>query len=217
MPHGYDILVSNLIAFGKSVSQKKLIWANSGNISHKLSNNSFIISGHGAILENLKKDNFMEVFLDGNVLSGIAQPSLETKIHVAVYNKLPRVNAVFHSQAFFTTLISSTDLEIDNNLFPESMAYIKNICRISYHHPGSSDLAEEVSEKIPDCDILILNNHGALCASDSLESVLLKTETLEMLCKMIIFSKISEINLNFLPDDLKEDFLNHLKQIKDSK
>jgi L-fuculose-phosphate aldolase len=207
-------LISELIRFGKSAKEKELVWATSGNISCRLTEGSFIISGSGAQLEELKKDDFVLMDLNNKQFEGEKTPSIESKMHSAVYRVKPKATCVFHSQAFFTTLLSCTDFEVNPNLYPESMAYLKNVCRVSYHHPGSQDLADEVSDKILKCDILILNNHGAICTGSSLPDVLLKTETLEMLCKMIVFSRVSDINMNFLPQDLKEDFLKHLEQIK---
>lgn len=217
MNSNFESLISKLIDFGKSAKEKELIWAISGNISSRLSEDSFIISGSGAQLEDLKKKDFVVLNLDNTKIQGEKNPSIESKMHSSVYKIRSDVQAVFHSQAFFTTLLSCTDLEVNPDLFPESMAYLKDVGRVSYNHPGSSDLADEVSDKVSQFEIIILNNHGALCAGSSLADVLLKTETLEMLCKMIVFSRVTDINLNFLPKDLKEDFLKHLKQIKESR
>ncbi len=210
-------IIEHLLDFGKKAAAKNLIWTSSGNISYRLNESSFIISASGAHLGELKEEDFVALDLNCIVLEGKKEPSIESKMHAAVYWVRPKVACVFHSQAFFTTLISSTDLEVNPNLFPESMAYLNEIFRVNYNHPGSQRLADEVSKKIIKCEILILNNHGAICAGSSLSDVLLKTETLEMLCKMMVFSRVSEINLNFLSKNLKEEFLEHLKKIKDSK
>ena len=211
-----EAVINDLTQFGKRTRKKGLIWANSGNVSHRMNENSFIITGAGSSLEDLNSEDFVILDLDNNILDGEREPSIETKMHSAIYNVKPDTASVFHSQAFFTTLLSCTDLEVNPNLFPESMAYLDCVFRVAYHHPGSLELATEVSDKISQCSTLILNNHGAICAGTTLSDVLLKTETLEMLCKMIVFSNVTEIKFNFLPQDLKEDFLKHLKRIKDT-
>ena len=121
---------------------------------------------------------------------------------------------MFHSQAFFTTLVSCTNLEVNSRLYPESMAYVGEVVRVDYQHPGSIELADLVSKKITGCDAMILGNHGAICAAKDLEDVLLKTETLEMLCRTMAFSHVSDDELNFLPRDIKDDFLRHLESLK---
>ncbi len=139
---------------------------------------------------------------------------METKMHTEIYRARDDVMAVFHSQAFYTTIISCTDIELDNKLFAESMAYINRIGRVPYHHPGSPKLAKAVSERIIDCDAIILSNHGAICVGEGTEDVLLRTETLEMLCRMIVFSRIGDIELNFLPKHVRDGFLEHLRDMK---
>jgi L-fuculose-phosphate aldolase len=210
-------VINDLIQFGKNAGEKGLIWANSGNVSYRLNENGFIITGAGSYLGDLKLEDFVILDMENNILDGERNPSIESKMHSSIYRARSGAVCVFHSQAFFTTLLSCTTFKVNPNLFPESMAYLKKICRVRYNHPGSRELADEVSDKISNCDILILNNHGAICPGSSLSDVLLKTETLEMLCRMIVFSRVSEINLNFLPQDLKEDFLKHLKKIKDTR
>ena len=214
MKYDTRTLIDCIIELGKQASNKALIWANSGNISHRLDDNKFVITGSGAYLEKLSEVDFVLIDLEDGTHDGEAKPSLETKIHTQIYKRRDDVMAVFHSQPFFTTLISCTHLEVDNKLFPESMAYIDKIERISYHHPGSRELAESVSEKIVDCNALILSNHGAICVGDGLEDVLLRTETLEMLCRIIAFSKVGKMDLNFLPQGTRKEFLEHLSEMK---
>jgi L-fuculose-phosphate aldolase len=207
-------LIRQMIEFSRDTEKKGLIWGNSGNISHRLDDKKFIISGSGTYLGKLTDKDFVTFNLENEEWEGEAKSSIETKMHSEIYRSRKDVNAVFHSQPFFTTLISCTDFEVDNRLFPESMAYIDKILRVSYHHPGSRELAKVVSDNIKDCDVIILSNHGAICAAKSLEDVLLKTETLEMLCKMITLSRVGEMELNYLPESVKEEFLRHLKEMK---
>jgi L-fuculose-phosphate aldolase len=209
-----ESLICRTIEFGIEVEKKGLVWGNSGNISHRLNNKKFIITGSGAYLGKLKEENFVVVDLESKKIEGDAKPSIETKMHTEIYRVKMEVNAVFHCQPFFTTLISCTDLEVNNNLFPESMAYIDKIDRVPYHHPGSRELAIAVSEKGRVCDVILLGNHGAICTARSLEDVLLKTETLEMLCKLIAFSRVGDLKLNYLPQNIKDEFLRHLKEMK---
>ncbi len=217
MNFGREAVISDLKAFGRKVSDKALIWANSGNISHRLDSERILITGSGARLGELDEKEFAVVRLDSEELGCETKPSKETRMHTAIFKIREDVNSVFHSQAFFTTLISCTELEVNNNLFPESMAYIETIGRVPYHHPGSRELVEAVAETARNCDCIILSNHGAICSAPSLEDVLLKTETLEMLCRLIAITNIGNIELNYLPQDVKDDFLKHLEDIKSIK
>ena len=214
MNHQKSSLVASLMEFGREAYKKGLIWGNSGNISCRLDDDKFLISGSSENLEKVCERDFVVVNLEDDYWEGEAKPSIEVKMHKEIYKAIEDVCSVFHSQPFFTTLISCTNLEVDNRLFPESMAYIGNIGRIPYHHPGSDKLAKAVSEKVKECDALILGNHGAICIGESLEDVLLKTETLEFLCRIIAFAKVGGIELNYLSQTMRNEFLMHLKDIK---
>jgi L-fuculose-phosphate aldolase len=210
-------LIADLMEFGQKALQKNLIWANSGNVSHRLESNKIIITRSGASLGELNEDDFTVRNVNSDKPEGGGKPSMESKMHMAFYKRNNEVNAVFHSQAFFTTLISCTDLEVDNKLFPESMAYLERIGRVPNHHPGSQELADAVGQEAGECDCIILSNHGAICGAVSLEKVLLKTETLELLCRLTAMANIDNIELNYLPQDVRDDFLRHLEKIKKNK
>jgi hypothetical protein len=46
-----------------------------------------------------------------------------------------------------------------------------------------------------------------------LDDALLKTETLEFLCRLLVVSNTSDIDLNNLGEDVMNDFISHLKNI----
>jgi L-fuculose-phosphate aldolase len=217
MNFGKEAVVSDLLAFGGKAVDKALVWANSGNISHRLDSEKILISGSGASLGDLAENDMVIVDMNSRKSEDGSHASMETKMHLSFYKTNRNVNAVFHSQAFFTTLISCTHLKVAINLFPESMAYIGKIGRVPYNHPGSKELADAVAQKVGKCDCIILSNHGAICAAESLEDVLLKTETLEMLCRLIAIANIEKIQLNYLPQNVRDDFINHLEEIKQIK
>lgn len=207
-------LKNQLIECGIEAFFKGLVWGTSGNISSRLDENRFLITGANAYLDKLEHKDFVSVYIEKGNWEGEIKPSIESKMHAAIYNARKDAKAVFHSQPFFTTLISCSELEVNTALFPESMAYLGKIERIPYHHPGSDELALAVSEKVSDCTTLILSNHGAITIAGNLEELLVKTETLEILCRMLVFSKIGNLELNFLSKSIKDDFLKHLMEVK---
>lgn len=85
-----------------------------GNISRRLDQNTFIISGSGTgSLEKLTAEHYTKVTafdLAGNTLlsSGPVQPSSESLTHAAVYETIPGCHAVFHIHhlALWETLLA---------------------------------------------------------------------------------------------------------------
>ena len=125
-------------------------------------------------------------------------------------------NAVLHSQPFFTTLISCSreQRHLNSGLFPEAMAYLGEMKWIEYYHPGSSELAKAVAERVSmGANVVILRNHGALYCGRDLEETVLRGDTLEFLCRILVQSKCAGIKLNFLDEECKRDFQRHLREI----
>jgi ribulose-5-phosphate 4-epimerase/fuculose-1-phosphate aldolase len=58
-----------------------------------------------------------------------------------------------------------------------------------------------------------LANHGVVCWGQTLGKALLATETLELLCRMIVTARAGDIEMNYLGDRAMQDFTGHLKRI----
>jgi L-fuculose-phosphate aldolase len=93
------------------------------------------------------------------------------------------------------------------------MAYLRSVERVPYYHAGSHDLAEATAAKAQASQALLLGNHGVVCWGSSLDATLLRTETLEFLCRLVVASYANGISLNYLGDDVMEDFGQHLRRI----
>jgi L-fuculose-phosphate aldolase len=94
------------------------------------------------------------------------------------------------------------------------MAYIPAVVRIPYHHPGSTDLAEDVSSNLDMGEVGLLSNHGVIVAAASLEEAVLKTETMELMCRILYLARAASMKLEYLPDAVRDDFLAHLAHIR---
>ena len=72
-------------------------------------------------------------------------------------------------------------------------------------------MAEATAAKATSCQALLLENHGAVCWADSLDEALLKTETLEFLCRMLIMSRAAGLNPEYLGNAVMSDFISRLR------
>ncbi|MEW6607340.1 MAG: class II aldolase/adducin family protein [bacterium] len=179
---------------GRLAAELDLVWGTSGNMSLRIDEDSFLITTSGASLGNLQDEEMIICQINDDLVKG--KPSMEFRMHKQIYLQRKEIMAVLHSQPLFSTLAAcAKNLEIKTQIIPESIVYLKKIERVPYQHPGSLELALAVGEKIKNANILLLENHGVVCAGDSIEEVINKTQTLEFLCKLIIFSKSANIEL----------------------
>jgi len=202
-----------LINCGRRLVERELVWGHSGNISLKTEPNGFIISATGTNLGRLEDGDLILCRIDRDAWEGSRRPSMETGLHRGIYHTCKDAGAVIHSQPFYSTLAACSDLDIRTDCLPEAMAYLGKIEIVPYHHAGSTQLAEAVAAKAQSSRALLLSNHGVVCWGSSLEECQLLTETLELLCRLLITSRAAGIPINYLGPEMTDDFLRHLKSI----
>ena len=203
----------DLRRYGRMLLERRLVWGHSGNISAKTEPNAFLITATGADLGALHDEDLVLCQIDKDSWDGAKHPSIERGLHQGIYRACKRAAAVVHSQPFYSTLVACSEIAVRTDLFPEAMAYLSSVERVPYYHAGSHELAEATASKAQAGQVLLLENHGVVCWGSSLDVALLRTETLEFLCRLVVVSHANGISLNYLGDDVIEDFGKHLRRI----
>ncbi len=201
--------------YGRLLHEKDLTIGRSGNISVKLDPDTFLINRAGADLSELSENElvFCNVYTDR--WRGCQPPSIETGFHRGIYLTFPHAAAIIHSHPFYSMLVSCSDVPVRTDLFVESMAYLGKVVRVPYFHAGGKALADAVAAKAAESQVLLLENHGVLAWGKTLDECLIKTESLEYLCRMQITAAAAGIKLNYLGDSVMEEFRKHLKSISE--
>jgi 3-dehydro-4-phosphotetronate decarboxylase len=193
---------------GKYMMQYDLAWGNSGNISAKTEENSFLITASGTYLGDLDLEDFAECSIEsGKSINSGRKPSKEVPMHLAIYETRPEIGAVLHASPLYSTLIASSNLDIPSAWFVESMYYLEKIERVPYANPGSMELGELVREKAKKANILLLENHGVLVYDTSLKEAKMALQTLEMACRMLLISQKAGVVLQELSEKEVHSFL----------
>jgi L-fuculose-phosphate aldolase len=107
-------------------------------------------------------------------------------------------------------------MDIRTDCLPESMAYLGQVERVSYHHAGSKKLADATSVAARSSQVLILDNHGTVCWGSSLNECLLMTEALEFLCRLLVTARNAGLSLNYLGKSVMEDFIKYLESTREN-
>jgi len=180
-------MIGELIQTAYKAKEAGLVVSSSGNISVRLSENTFAISSSGSYLGDLDSENISVCYLDNDDTFERAKPSIETPLHRSIYVNRPGINAVLHFQSLYATVIAcAKEGNFNLNFIPEIPAYIKSIRTISYFNPGTAKLAQSVAEEIknPDCNILVLDNHGQIAVGKDLKEMLRNAEFFEFACRI---------------------------------
>lgn len=150
------------------------------------------LSPSGMNYTTITEDDIIIVNLKGEVVEGNRTPTIETALHVAVYNARPEVNAVVHTHPIYSTAFSCCGENIPL-ILDEAAQALGDVCKTAeYALPGSPELAancvKALGEKANSC---LLKSHGAVCIGDSIESAFgvckvleVTAEIYQMICAM---------------------------------
>jgi ribulose-5-phosphate 4-epimerase/fuculose-1-phosphate aldolase len=175
-----------LIAAGRRVGTKQLTWGTAGNISERLGDGRFAISGSGCRLDELTAETIVTCELAGEGWEGSSRPSVETGMHRGIYAARPDVGAVLHSSAFHTTLVACSTIELETAASTDTLYYLRRLVRLPFLVPGSAELAAAVADAAAQHDVLLLGNHGSVVLASDIAAAVNVAEALELMCRMLV-------------------------------
>lgn len=197
-------IAKELALYMKMLFDKELTTLLGGNISYRNENTIFITPSQ-LPKNKLSARDIVQIDFEGNVISGNKKPSMEKILHIQIYKNNPKAKAIIHAHPRWATLLAISDLEIKNDYTDEGFYFLQNIQKASYASMGTIELAQNVA-KCALSQIIILQNHGVVSISDSLEKAF---EQLQVLENMVFYSCIEnskDLIFNKLTTDAK-DFL----------
>jgi L-fuculose-phosphate aldolase len=157
----------------------------SGNISARIPGaEAFLIKPSGAHMGRLKPEELVIVDLEGNKIRGERKVSAETPMHAAIYRARKDAQAVVHTHPATATAFGIAGKEILPLQIEMFMLLPKGVPIVPFKQPGSKALAEVVSKRIADYDAVILENHGIVTVSSTIEAACNLNEMVEEAAKI---------------------------------
>ncbi|MBD1381982.1 class II aldolase/adducin family protein [Metabacillus arenae] len=199
-------LAQKLSETGKYLLVNQLAWGTSGNMSARIDEKQMLITSSGTNMGNLSTDDFTVCTIDSGDWSGLRKPSKEVPMHKGIYQERKDARVILHSSPFYTTLLACSGERIMSELFIETMYYLENVAFVDYHHPGTKELGDAVKKQAACANIMIMKNHGVILFDDSFSDAIMRLETLEMTCRMIVTAKSAGVELKKIPDHVVQEF-----------
>jgi len=190
-------LRDEIAVLGKSLFDRGMTYASSGNISVRTEDGGWIVTPSGSCLGRLDPEKMSKLDKDGNHLSG-DKPTIETFLHMAVYEERPTAQAIVHLHSTHSVAVSCLK-EIDpKNVLPPITAYyvmkVGILPLIPFFPPGSLDLAAAVREAASKHHAVLLANHGPVVTGKTLADAVYATEELEETSKLYLMLRGEETN-----------------------
>jgi L-fuculose-phosphate aldolase len=156
-----------------------------GNISLRVSDEIIVITPSATDKGRMKWDEVGIMNSKGESLTPHLRLSIESGMHLAIYNT-KNVNAIVHAHPVFATSFTAMKRKINTSLTAEACAILGEPVFVPYALMGTKDLAAVVSDQISRSDILLLENHGILSVGKDLLQAFDKIEVLENAAKMTV-------------------------------
>jgi len=164
----------------------------------------------------MKSEDILIIDMEGKVIEGERNPSVEKKMHLRVYKERADINAIIHAHSIYSTVLSSLNLSIPP-IMEELVPYVGGeIVCAEYGEAGTEELAEGVIKALEERNAVLLANHGNLCCGSHLNGALTVLHYVERGAKIFYLAKIVK-DPNLLPEDTVDYEMEIFDVFKDSK
>jgi len=184
-------LKMEIVEAGKRMLHKGLVIGASGNISIRISGEDKIVITPSQIkYDKIGVNDIVVVDFKKNVLEGDRSPSVETGMHIGVYETRPDVGAIVHTHSVYASAIASLGKTIPPFLDDIVLMLGGEIEVAEYGMPGSKELAENAVRALGKKNAVLLANHGSLSCGKDLEGAFVNAELVERVAKIFILSSL---------------------------
>lgn len=179
--------------FMRRLYNRGLTTASGGNISVRLEKGIFITPS--ALDKGLIRSKQVGMLTwEGKNLTPELKPSIESAMHLAIYQKRPDVKAIVHAHPPVATSFTAMRKAIDCTLIAEARAVLGTPVIAPYALMGTAELAAvaaaaavAVADKP---NVILLENHGIVCLGKDLLTAFDRLEVLEAAAKMTLITSI---------------------------
>ncbi len=180
-----------IVEAGKRLRDRFFVAANDGNISARLSDTELLVTPTSMNKGDITADQVLRIDMEGRVLAGSLKPSSETKMHIAVYRARPDVQAIVHAHPPVATGFAACHMRLDQDvILPEVIFGLSKIGFAEYGTPTTNQIPDAVVKEIPDCEAVLLSNHGALTVGTDVMQAYYRMEVLEMYARVRLVTRI---------------------------
>ncbi|MFX1304649.1 MAG: NAD(P)-dependent oxidoreductase [Promethearchaeota archaeon] len=212
-------LKKEIVDLCKILLKEKHVIGSAGNVSTRVKddeNELILITPSNVNYAEMKPEDILIIDMDGKVIEGDRNPSVEKYMHLNVYRERDDVNAIIHAHSIYSTVLSALNLSLPP-VMEELVPYIGGEVQCAeYGEAGSDELAETVINALEEKNAVLLANHGNLCCGSHLEGAKTVLDYLERGAKIYYLAKLVK-DPNLLPEDTVDYEMEIFEIFKESK
>jgi L-fuculose-phosphate aldolase len=181
----------------------KLTTTLGGNISMLLPDKTMLITPSGSDKSNISFNDVGRMALNGEIIGAQFIPSIESSMHIEIYNNRDDINVIIHAHPPYLSAFSATTAKINTKLTVETYALLGNVAYAEYAPMGTLDLATNVANSAKESNCILMRNHGAVTIGKTFVEAFDRMEVFENAARMSILTGIN-LKESFNPLSLKQ-------------
>lgn len=176
---------------GRRLYEQQMAAANDGNLSVRLSEETFLCTPTGVSKGLLTPELLCVVDAGGQVLEqGPLPPSSEIRMHLRVYRELPEVRAVVHAHPPYATAFAIAEEPLTLPIMAESLVLLGEVPLAPYGTPSTEEIPEAIAPLLPGHRALLLAHHGALTYGESVMQAGYYMESVEFYARQLFLGRL---------------------------
>lgn len=187
-----ETICADVAGFMQRLYQRGLTTASGGNIS-VLDGDLIYITPSAVDKGSIRSDQVGVMDMEGKNLTPYLKPSIESRMHLAIYARRRDIRAIVHAHPPLATSFTAMDNPIDCTLIAEARAVLGTPVIAAYALMGTDNLAKTVAEaasknEMP--NVILMKNHGIVCLGRTLLTAFDRAEVLECAARMTLVTRL---------------------------
>ena len=197
---------NEIIKYGRLCDTKNFTPGYSGNISSRYKD-GMLITTSGSANGYLKRNQIVYTDFEGKSLEKNKKPSSEKLLHIEIYKKRPEFNYIIHVHAPYLSSFASAGKDLLSPIMAENVFYFGGIPLAEYALPSSIELVNNTAKFFDKYDAVLMENHGFVVGSKTIEDAYLKLELAESYAQVVL-NTMTLGGAKILSDEQAEQILN---------
>jgi len=173
----------------REISRTGMVMGTWGNVSVRCTDNLMVITPSGMNYETLNIEDMVVVNNENAVVEGAYKPSVETPMHLAVYQNRLDVKAIVHVHSLYAVSFAVVRKSVPVILEETAQVVGHEVPVADYAICGSLALADNVVRALgTDKRAVLLANHGMVAVGQSVEEALKICYIIEKTARVAIYA-----------------------------
>lgn len=166
--------------------------ANDGNVSVRLNETEVLATPTGMSKSFITPEKLVKLNMNGDIIEAAEgyRPSSEIKMHLRCYQERDDVKSVVHAHPPIATSFALAHIPLDTYSLIESAIVIGSVPITPFGVPSTMEVPDAITPFLPDHDVMLLENHGALAVGSDVITAYYRMETLELVAKSTFHARL---------------------------